>query len=227
MLIKMILFGKSLYIFICIYIFIFTDCLSRNMIQELINTINNKKLIEAVKQNIILSDDTEIETYEWLDEEKYCLRVRVQYKKVSENNYRHKEDYFFFLDSNNNIQTLYVDYPDKNYNNIDKNRYVWDACDFDAHFEDVTFDGHNDLIIFLGHSGTHGTCISCVYIYENGFYRYEPTFEHIPYYKVDTENQVITGTNVNSASSTTDFVYKYYNNKFIKISEKSYQFSTE
>lgn len=223
----MILFGKSLYIFICIYIFIFTDCLSRNMIQELINTINNKKLIEAVKQNIILSDDTEIETYEWLDEEKYCLRVRVQYKKVSENNYRHKEDYFFFLDSNNNIQTLYVDYPDKNYNNIDKNRYVWDACDFDAHFEDVTFDGHNDLIIFLGHSGTHGTCISCVYIYENGFYRYEPTFEHIPYYKVDTENQVITGTNVNSASSTTDFVYKYYNNKFIKISEKSYQFSTE
>lgn len=38
---------------------------------------------------------------------------------------------------------------------------------FDAHLEDVTFDGNADLIISLGGAGVHGTPVACAYVYEN------------------------------------------------------------
>ena len=187
---------------------------------SLFKNITNTKLIEAIEENVILNDDTEIESYEWIDEKETCLRVRLQYKEKPADNYRHKEDYFFFL-NDDNIQVLYVDYPNKDYENIDKDRYVWDACDFNAYFEDVTFDGYDDLIIFLGHAGVHGTCIYGAYIYENNSYRYESSFENIPNYEIDTENKCINGYNVDSAVSTTYFVYKYDNGEFIQVSENS------
>lgn len=114
-----------------------------------------------------------------------------------------------------------MDYPNKDYENINKDRYVWDACDFNAYFEDVTFDGHDDLIISLRHAGVHGTCTYGAYIYENNSYRYESSFENIPNYEIDTENKCINGYNVDSAVSTTYFVYKYYNGEFVQVSENS------
>lgn len=52
------------------------------------------------------------------------------------------------------------------------------GCDFVAHFEDVTFDGKEDLIISVGDSKT--AHYYCTYIYENNGFRYESTFEKIP-----------------------------------------------
>lgn len=190
----------------------------------------NEKLAAAIDRTVILSEDTEIEKYEWVDREECCLRVRVQYKEKPEDNYRHKEDYFFFLngtdgggrpDGNEDIQVLHVDYQDKGYENIGKDRYVWDACDFDAHFEDVTFDGQKDLLVFLGYSGVHGTQIYAAYVYENGSYRYEPTFEKIPNYSVDREAQVIRGENTDSATHSSYFKFVYRDKKFEQVSAET------
>jgi len=93
---------------------------------------------------------------------------------------------------------------------------VWDACDFDAYFEDVNFDGHEDLIIFLGHAGVHGTEIYCAYIYTEEGYCYNSTFEDIPNYEVDKENKVIKGYNVDNAAEISQYIYVYENNKFIE-----------
>lgn len=228
---------KNLFIVLCICTLICTACSSKSIGTEpfpsgkdeanpdnLFADITDEELLYAIEKNVILTSDTEIESHEWIDEEKSCLRIKVQYKEEPDDNYRHKEDYFFFLDVNHDIQMLYVDYPDVDWKNIDEDRFLWSACDFNAHFEDVTFDGHDDLIIFLGHAGSHGTLVSCAYIWENGSFRYEPTFEDIPYYEADVENQVINGWNKNSASSETHFIYEYRNGEFVLINEENYEF---
>ena len=192
-----------------------------------IELLENKELAAFIEQTVVLSEDTEIEEYEWVDRDGYCLRVKVQYKEQPEDNYRHKEDYFFFIngvdgagmpDGSGGIQVLYVDYQDKDFENIGKDRYVWDACDFNTHFEDVTFDGQEDLLIFLGHAGVHGTEIYAAYIYEDGCYRYEPTFEKIPNYTVDEEARVIRGENTDSATHSSCFVFIYRDKEFEQIS---------
>lgn len=183
--------------------------------------VSDVRLIEMIEENVILSDDTEIEACEWVDEEKSCLRIQVQYKEPPPDNYQHKEDYFFFLEEED-IQMLHVEYPTKDWDNREKDRYVWDACDFAAHLEDVTFDGRDDLVIFLGHAGSRGDLIHGVYVYEDGFYCYNPGFEDIPNYEADINEQVIRGWYIDSAISSTTYVYKYQNGDFELISYEDY-----
>lgn len=201
----------------------------------------DEKLLRAIEENVILSDDEEIEACEWVsgqesayeweyrrewgrkwvDGEKSCLRIWVRYKEPPSDNYQHKEDYFFFV-KDGDIQVLYVNYPTKDIENIEKDRYVWDACGFPAYFEDVTFDGQNDLILSLGHAGSRGDSIHAVYVYEDGSYCYKPGFEDIPNYEVDVEEQVIRGWTVDSAVSSASYVYKYQNGDFELISCEKY-----
>lgn len=196
-------------------------CLNEKILSDIGDDPQDIKWIESIEENVILSDDTEIEACEWVDEEKNCLRVRVQYREEPPDNYRHKEDYFFFSEGEN-IQVLHVEYPTKDWENRKKDRYVWDACDFAAHFEDVTFDGREDLVIFLGHAGSRGDLIHGVYVYEDGFYHYISGFEDIPNYEADTKEQVIRGWNINNAVSSTTYVYKYQNGDFELISYEDY-----
>ncbi len=183
------------------------------------------KLVESVtdniKENMISCDDTEIEAFEWVNEMKSCLRVRVQYREYPPDNYRHKEDWFFFLEGED-IRVLHVDYPSKDWENHSKDRYVWDACDFEAYFEDVTFDGREDLVISLGQNGSRGDYIYGVYVYENGFYHYKSGFEKIPNYAADEEEQVIRGWAVDSVSSSATYEYKYRNGDFEMIGYEEY-----
>lgn len=183
--------------------------------------VSDIRLIEIIEENVILSDDTEIEACEWVDGEKSCLRIRVQYKEQPSDNYQHKEDYFFFLEGED-ILTLHVEYPTKDWHNMEEDRYVWDACDFAAYLEDVTFDGRNDLVIFLGYAGSHGDLVHGVYVYEDGFYCYKPGFEDIPNYETDVKEQVIRGWSIDSAISSTTYVYKYQNGDFELISYEDY-----
>lgn len=174
-----------------------------------------------IEDNTIARDDTEIEAVEWVNETKSCLRVRVQYREYPPDNYRHKEDWFFFLEGED-IRVLYVDYPSKDWENHSKDRYVWDACDFDAYFEDVTFDGQEDLVISLGQSGNKGDFIYAVYVYENGSYHYKPGFENIPNYQADEDKQVIRGWVIDSVSSSATYIYEYRNGDFEMISCEQY-----
>lgn len=190
-------------------------------------SVRGTYLLEEMEKQIVLAEDTEIEGYEWVDEEETCLRVRVCYQEAPEQSYQHKEDYFFFLGENRTVvQVLYVDYPSKaedaSYPDY-PDRYPMDACDFDAHMEDVTFDGNADLIISLGCAGVHGTPVSCAYVYENGVYRYEPTFEDIPTYEVDAEQKVLRGYARSSANSYTDYIYEYRNGLFVVSGQDTYE----
>lgn len=182
--------------------------------------VSDVRLIEMIEENVILSDDTELEACEWVDEEKSCLRIRVQYKEPPSDNYQHKEDYFFFLEGEN-IQALHVEYPTKDWHNMEEDRYVWDACDFVAYLEDVTFDGRDDLVIFLGHAGSRGDLIHGVYVYEDGLYCYKPGFEDIPNYEADVKEQVIRGW-CDSAVRSTTYVFKFQNGDFELISYEDY-----
>lgn len=183
--------------------------------------VSDIRLIEMIEENVILSDDTEVEACEWVDEEKSCLRIRVQYKEQPPEDYRHKEDYFFFLEEEN-IQALHVEYPTKDWHNMEEDRYVWDACDFVAHLEDVTFDGRDDLVIFLGHAGSRGDLIHGVYVYEDGLYCYKSGFEDIPNYEADVKEQVIRGWYIDSAVRSTTYVFKFQNSDFELISYEDY-----
>lgn len=186
------------------------------------NEVSDIWLIEMIEENVILSDDTEIDACEWVDEEESCLRIQVQYKEPPSDNYQHKEDYFFFLEEEN-IQVLHVEYPTKDWENMEEDRYVWDACDFTAHLEDVTFDGRDDLVIFLGHAGSRGNLIHGAYVYEDGFYHYKPGFEDIPNYEADEAEQIIRGWQLESAMDEVVYIFKYQNGDFEMVSYDHYE----
>lgn len=169
---------------------------------------------------VSLSDDTEIEGCEWMQYgDEQVLRVKIQYKEEPENDYPHKEDYFLFMTQDGDVSNIIkVNYEDKGVpygleTDCATQHQLGAACGFDAHFEDVTFDGEEDLLIFVGYS--KGTKFYCAYIYENGEFHYERTFEHIPSYVVDTEKEVIYGSATYTATDFGDVTFEYINGEFL------------
>lgn len=175
--------------------------------------IIDENLQDVIDENVVLTKDTMIASYEWVDEDKNCLRIRVQYKDNQLGSIqKHKEDYFIFINEVNTVeQVLHVEYDDKE---------IGYACDYTAYFEDVTFDGKKDLLIWLGDGRYAG--YYCAYVYEDGQYRYEKTFESIPDYEVDEEEHVIHGWNGVSANEETEYVYEYKNGTFVLIYEDTH-----
>lgn len=138
---------------------------------------------------IDLPDDRMIESHEWIDDDHRCYRVRIDYKEQPDNAYKHVEDFFYYIEDEESVVTLYVSYPDKD--DTKAERYVYDACDFDAKLADVTFDGHDDIVISLGHAGSHGDEIYCAYVYDHGEFVYNRTYELIPNPEIDPDNKRI------------------------------------
>ena len=182
----------------------------------------NEAVKGFVEQTVVLSENTMMEAYEWVKESQ-VLRVRVQYKEQPEDNYLHKEDYFFFFANGEIVETLYVDYPSKDFENMDKPRYVAEACDFGAHMEDVTFDGREDLIISLGYGGS--ATFACAYIATEDGFKYNQSFEAIPSYEVDVQEQVIRGSNTHNAVSYSEYEYRYENESFVLVTERYFEYS--
>lgn len=166
-------------------------------------------LEKAVEDMVNLSEDEEIESEGWVDEAHLLYRIKVQYKEPQEKEYQHKRDYFFFVDEK--VVPLEVDYPSKF--ETDGNRYVWDACDFEVKFEDVTFDGKEDLLISLGYSGAQGNEIWCAYAFDGEKFTYIKSFEEIPDYWVDSENRVICGSSRDGYASYILFTYSFDSDK--------------
>ncbi len=138
---------------------------------------------------IDIPEDRMIESHEWIDDDERCYRVRIDYKEQPENAYKHIEDIFYYVEDDESVVTVYVSYPDKD--NAKAERYVYDACDFDAMLADVTFDGRDDIVISLGHAGSHGDEIYCAYVYDHGEFVYSRSFEFIPNPEIDAENKRI------------------------------------
>ncbi|MDE6713244.1 MAG: hypothetical protein K2K20_05855, partial [Lachnospiraceae bacterium] len=179
---------------------------------EYTGEIDGISLSEYVEKYVTLTDDTEIERWEMLNHNgENILRIRVGYNQddLRGTIEGHKEDYFIFLNGNGEAgYVLQVGYEDKTLG------YV---CDYSAHFEDVTFDGNDDLLIYLG-DGRYSPHY-CAFIYENGQYRYEKSFEDIPYYELDMENQVIRANDGMSATEEADYIFEYKNGEFVLTEE--------
>lgn len=189
-----------------------TDGIERIGISEYTGEIEGTNISEYVDKYVALTNDTEIERWEMLNHNgENILRIRVGYHQddLRGTIQGHKEDYFIFINGDQE-SVLQVGYEDKD---------IGMACSYDAVFEDVTFDGNDDLLIWMGDFGP--SSIYCAFIYENGQYRYEESFENIPSYRVDTKNHVISGTSRNSATSHTYYTYEYQNGEFVEVEERT------
>lgn len=138
---------------------------------------------------IDLPDDRMIESHEWIDDDHRCYRVRIDYKQQPDNAYKHVEDFFYYIEDEESVVTLYVSYPDKD--DTKAERYVYNACDFDAKLVDVTFDGHDDIVISLGYAGSHSDEVYCAYVYDHGEFVYNRTYELIRNPEIDPDNKRI------------------------------------
>ncbi len=211
---------KAPYTGICVYIngnvepykyIIDADGEAIVMIKNVFFRVEKEDALEQsyINEYVTLTDGTEVEDYEWIDER--CLRVKVQYIEKPENEYQHKEDYFFFFNEASELtQVLNVKYDDK---------IIGAACDFEAHFEDVSFDGNPDLLIYIGDNKYEHYC---AYIYEEDLYTYEQTFEEISQYKIDYEEKVIYGWNGDAANLETNSVYEYVDGEFVLIAKDTH-----
>ncbi len=165
----------------------------------------NVDVDKRVEEIVELVDDNEkIESMEWVEENR-CYRVRIQYIDTPKGEYEHKRDYFFYVDDE--IGAIVVTYPSSD--EVGAGRYVYDACDFEAKLEDVNFDGLDDLVIFLGHSGAQGAMVNCVYLNYGGVFAYNASFEQIPNYQIDKDKNLIIGSYRGDANTHVECSYKY------------------
>lgn len=177
----------------------------------------DKEVVKYIDQYVELTDETAVEQYTWVRRDGGdILQIGVRYQDAEPGTIQgHKEDYFIFLNKESDTQqVLYVDYEGK---------FIGEACSYIAHFEDVTFDGNEDLLIHLGY--TSHAVYYCAYIFEDGEYRYEKTFEHIPSYEVDQENQVIHGSDTDGLGWIYEATYQYENGHFVTVEENEYMIS--
>ena len=166
--------------------------------------IADKELAEEIYKKTEIKQNNKISSYEWVDDEHTCFRVRLDYENKPEDvvdNY--SGDYFFIINNGKVQQVIFSDYSDKN---------ISSSGEHNAYFEDVTFDSDKDLIVGL-RCGT-ANCFSRAYIFNDGKYEYTPSFEEIPNYKINNENSEILGFSKDSACNYTYYHYNYVNTKF-------------
>lgn len=179
----------------------------------------NDQIDEEIKSTVKIEDGTKLEFTEWVDDEHTVYRVGIQRDEISDTEYQHLEDYFFVL-KDESVISFKVDYPSKS-DDMDSDRYVFDACDFDAEYIDVTEDGNEDMIISLGHQGNRGTITACAYVYNEGGFVYTKTFEDIPNYDVSCGDG-IRGMITHNAVSFSVMRYKYENGEFVEVESKEF-----
>lgn len=160
-----------------------------------------------VRSKVTLSDNEMIEKTEWI-EDQVCYRVAVERVTEIEGEYKHLADYIFVKEDT--FKYVKVTYPSK-FEAMDTDRYVYDACDFEVKYEDITFDGYKDIIISLGHQGAAGTCVSCAYVFENGDFVYAKSFELIPNYSINDTEKCIEGFYGNNT-----YKYQFVGGEFVE-----------
>ncbi|RKM57966.1 hypothetical protein D6853_00020 [Butyrivibrio sp. X503] len=171
-----------------------------------------------ISNTVLLDEGKKIEHAEWVDEEQSLYHVSVGRTKEEPDEYMHLEDYFFAKE-NGKVISLKVDYPSKKASR-DSDRYVFEACDFDVEYVDVSFDGHKDIVISLGSQSSSGMSVYCAYVYEDGEYVYKKTFEEISNYRIDENKKVITGTYRHSYIEHVVVTYEYKDNEYVLISKE-------
>ena len=174
---------------------------------------------DEISRVINLDKDKIIESYDWVDEEKSLYHISVGRTEEKTSEYTHLGDYFFSKE-NGDVVSLVVDYPSKT-SSMDSDRYVYEACDFNVEYVDVSFDGHKDIVISLGCQGSSGVEVHCAYIYEDGEFVYNKSFEEIPNYSIDKNDKVIVGSYDHGYDEHVDVKYEYKDEKYVLVSEET------
>ena len=188
-----------------------TEYFENNMFENILD----EDFYSQVKSTVNLVDGEEIEFTEWIEDE-ICYRVAVCRTEEVDGEYKHLSDYIFI--NNGTTKYIKVTYPSKS-EDYDVDRYVYDACDFEVKYEDVTFDGNKDVVISLGHAGSKGTQIACAYVYEDGEFVYKKSFELIPNYVIDEEEKCVRGWLYDPAGYDNNFIYEYIDGQFVNTEE--------
>jgi hypothetical protein len=142
---------------------------------------------------------------ECLDEEQECYHVSIKRPVEKADEYDHFFDCFFAKGTYAGV--FYASKSD----DMNADRYVFDACDFKAEYIDVTLDGNKDIVISLGHQGAAGTEVHCAYVYEDGGFVYRKSFENIPNYGIAHNGTELFGLFNEKATS-----YVYINGEFVE-----------
>ncbi len=179
-----------------------------NALTDFETNIDDKLFDSYVKSIVRLSENEEIESQEWV-EDNVCYRVSIKRTYDIEKEYTHLRDYIF-VNGKNGYTYVNVTYPSKE-DSLDSDRYVFSFCDFEVNYIDVTFDGNKDLVISLGYQGAPGTCTYCAYIYENGTYKYISSFEDIPNYSINEKEKCIDGW-----FEDEEYKFTYENGQFVE-----------
>lgn len=180
---------------------------------------DDETINEKLMQDVRIRRGEKVESAAWVDEDHSLYRVSIERTEEVEGEYAHLRDYFF-LKNNEKTISFMVDYPSKS-DYMYSERYVFDACDFNAAYVDVNFDGHKDVVISLGHQGVAGEEVHCAYIYDNnGEFVYTKSFEIVPNYFIDEEENVLKGSYGSGPGEHVELTYKYENGEFAKISEE-------
>lgn len=170
--------------------------------KESICSSGNAEINELAEQTIVLEEGEQIEAQEWVDPT--CFRVKISYRDLAGSVAVHCRDYFFFCEDD--PLSVMVDYAAQSGSGVE--RPVYPGCDFEARREDVNFDGHPDLLIALGNKTGGADQCWCAYLYEDGGYRYEPSFEEIVNYRLNTSGKVIYSNYLRNGTGIEDF-YSY------------------
>lgn len=200
------------------------DSISEDRVDIDISDIDcgDEEILNAIETECTISASEDIEYFGWVDEN-VVFRVAIKRKEEYQDEYDHVRDYFF-IKNNDYVHTLMIDYPSKK-ESRDSDRYVFDACDFCAEYIDVNFDNNKDLVISLGHEGPHAYKKYCAYLYEEGEYQYEKSFEEIPNFEINNEEKEIIGSYISGGESYY-IKYKYQDGAFVEITEDCFEEST-
>ncbi|MBP5454722.1 MAG: hypothetical protein J6Y09_08990, partial [Lachnospiraceae bacterium] len=185
--------------------------------------IDNPEFEAIVNSVVDVPWNQRIEKSEWIVEGE-VFRVAIDRAELEIDEYAHLRDYIFV--KKDEIKWFEVTYPSKN-DPLDSDRYVWAACDFNVKYEDVNFDNQKDILVFLGHAGNRGVMYYCAYVYKDDEFKYARSFEDIPYYKINNEEQCIEGWCLDGAAHYYDFKYKYIDGDFVEIERKYYEWDDD
>lgn len=163
-----------------------------------------------------ISDDSCIKSISSFETSQYQgVRIWIDFNEQPDAKYLHKEDYFFIYEKESNklFQILYFNANASN---------PGMACGFEEHFEDITFDGKEDLLISLGDYGA--SRYYQAYIWTEEGFQYKESFT-IGSYTIEEETKTIIGFNRLNAGTYSESYYHYEENEFIKYryEEKEYK----
>lgn len=165
---------------IAAFCLLLTGCGEKNEAQEIpaIRALEEKGY-KIEKENTII-DYEELKTADYL-----CGRIILDYEEAPENTYSHKEDYFCFYDKRTGELWDIVHFEVSGH-------YIGEACGFGILFDDINFDGHEDLLIESG-TARGGSSYYCAYLWTDNGFRYEETFDRIGSYQAVAETKTIIG----------------------------------